>query len=51
MVHPKTGLMNHKTGGCSVEHPYSSLAIKLLKPLNSRYICRVNVQNVLKIKS
>ena len=35
MVHPKTRLMNDKTGGCSREHPYNLLAIKLLELLNS----------------
>lgn len=35
MVHPKTRLMNHKTGGCSTEHPYNLLAIRLFELLNS----------------
>ena len=40
MVHPKTGLMNNKTGGCSGEHPYNLLVITMLKSTNS-YIRRV----------
>lgn len=38
MVHPNARLMNHKTGGCSVEHPYNLLAIKLLESLNSYFL-------------
>ena len=35
MVHLKTRLISHKTGGCSVEHPYNLIIIRLLKSLNS----------------
>lgn len=35
MVHPKTWLINHKTGGCFGEHPYNLLVIKMLESLNS----------------
>ena len=33
MVHPKTELMGHNGGGCSGEHPYNPLVIKLLSCL------------------
>ncbi len=35
MVHPKTRLISHKTGGCSTEHPYNLIVIRLLESLNS----------------
>ena len=34
MVHPKTRLISLKPGGCSMEHPYNLVGIKLLELLN-----------------